>query len=173
MSHRLLLNVTEFPGRQLDFVNYSCQGGYSNTTHKQKHWVIVCHSHSHTYITVVALFLFPLIRISSNSTPSDQFKQPPPPPPPTTTTTTTHSSAMRRRSEHNPVILTSIDVDRSLQSDVPVYGGSLLLLSYLGLRQNTNIDPKQLQNDSFRPILIKNRFLGTPYLHPKSKLLHQ
>ena len=37
----------------------------------------------------------------------------------------------------------------------------------------TSIDPKQLQNDSLRPILVKNRFLGTPYLHPKSKLLHQ
>ena len=37
----------------------------------------------------------------------------------------------------------------------------------------TSIDPKQFQNDSFRPILVKNRFLGTPYFHPKSKLLHQ
>ena len=30
--------------------------------------------------------------------------------------------------------------------------------------------PKQLQNDSFRPMLVKNRFLGTPH---KSKLFHQ
>ena len=37
----------------------------------------------------------------------------------------------------------------------------------------TSIDPKQFQNDSFRPILVKHRFLGTPYFHPKSKLLHQ
>ena len=37
----------------------------------------------------------------------------------------------------------------------------------------TSIDPKRLQNDSFRPISVKNRFLGTPYFHPKSKLLHQ
>ena len=37
----------------------------------------------------------------------------------------------------------------------------------------TSIDPKQLQNDSFRPISVKNRFLGTPYFHPKSKLLDQ
>ena len=35
----------------------------------------------------------------------------------------------------------------------------------------TSIDPKQLQNDSFRPISVKNRFLGTPYFHRKSKLL--
>ena len=35
----------------------------------------------------------------------------------------------------------------------------------------TSIDPKQLQNDWFRPILVKNRFLGSPYFHPKSKLL--
>ena len=35
----------------------------------------------------------------------------------------------------------------------------------------TSKDPKQLQNDSFRPTLVKNRFLGTSYFHPKSKLL--
>ena len=37
----------------------------------------------------------------------------------------------------------------------------------------TSIDPKQLQNLSLRPILVKNRFLGSPYFHPKSKLFHQ
>ena len=38
------------------------------------------------------------------------------------------------------------------------------------IKTYTSIDPKQLQNDSFRPILVKYRFLGTPYLHPNSKL---
>ena len=37
----------------------------------------------------------------------------------------------------------------------------------------TSIDPKQFQSDSFRPISVKNRFLGAPYFHPKSKLFHQ
>ena len=33
----------------------------------------------------------------------------------------------------------------------------------------TSIDHKQLQNDSFRPISVKNRFLGTLYFHtPKA-----
>ena len=37
----------------------------------------------------------------------------------------------------------------------------------------TSIDPKQFRNDSFRPVLVKHRFLGTPYRDPKSKLFHQ
>ena len=64
--------------------------------------------------------------------------------------------------------------DRIPNGEVLKYVGSRSLM-YVGIhpKNYTSIDPKQLQNDSFRPILVKHRFLGTPYLHPKSKLLHQ
>ena len=57
-------------------------------------------------------------------------------------------------------------------SPIFVYPPNSLLLRF-SYENYTSIDPKQLQNNSFRPILVTKCFLGAPYLHPNSKLLHQ
>ena len=86
-----------------------------------------------------------------------------------------HSSSINCKATLQLSVCGSNETSGSQQTSIYIFflNRPSLAGHYQCMLNYTSRDPKQLQNGSLRPILIKNRFLGTPYLHPKSKLLHQ